>query len=62
MKEKEWIVGNLKLSDDELAELQTLLRKATPEGADKADPNLVTEQERLRLTRIFAKAVDWRPE
>ena len=56
MQEREWMIGKLKLSDDELAELRTLLRKATPEGADKADPNLLTEQERLRLTRIFAKA------
>jgi hypothetical protein len=62
MEEREWMVGNLKLSDDELAELQTLLRKATPEGADKADPNLLTVQERSRLALLFAKATDWRLE
>ena len=49
------------LSDDELAELETLVRKATPEGADEADPDLLIEQERTRLVHLLEKAVE-RPE
>jgi hypothetical protein len=45
-----------RLTDEQVTELERLLRKAHPEGATEPDLELLTEEERAELVRILRDA------